>query len=136
MIDYIDEIYNLLVTAGIEIYKLPRLGLNRTTLPQAFTNGLVKPICIITSRDIVPNNQVVDEGQNYRSAKVVVELWLYQDSDYDQIKTMSETIYTALNGKPLSVGMLYWDYEVRDGYDTNLGACCWRVDYGFTFIRK
>lgn len=76
-----------------------RDGITRTSAPDAFdTNGFLQPAALVKQRGNVPDYQAVDPMEQIVSAAQVVEIWLYQDTNYDQIDAAMTRLYTLFQG--------------------------------------
>lgn len=79
-------------TVGLE-------GITRETAAGAFdANGYLEPAALVRQRGNVPDNVVRDGMAQKTSAVQVVEIYIYQDSGYDQIDLAVARIYALLEG--------------------------------------
>lgn len=80
-----------------------RDGITRTSAPDAFdANGFLQPAALVKQRGNVPDNQVVDQMAQIRSATQVIEIYLYQDSGYDQVDLARARLYVLFEGYAFS----------------------------------
>lgn len=75
------------------------LGVTRETTPAAFdTSGYLKPSALVRQRGNVPDGNVRDGMAQVTSAIQVVEIYMYQDSGYDQIDLALARLYDLFEG--------------------------------------
>lgn len=74
-------------------------GISRETTPAAFdSNGYLKPCAFVKQRGLVPDGEVTDEGAKIVSARLVVEVWLYQRVTYTAIDGAKARLYALFQG--------------------------------------
>lgn len=85
-----------ILTGGVYAYgSLGREGLTRESIPGAFdTNGYLKPCAIVKMRPLVPDGWIHDPDSQDTSARQVIEIWLYDDTDYTSIDAALARLYT------------------------------------------
>lgn len=115
-----------------------RLGITRTTVPSAFTSGIIKPCILVKQRETILLPDLHDTLPPLQSAKTVIELWFYQDSGYATIETMRNAVFPLLHGKQLDGAFqMFWVGDVRNNYrDTAIDASVERSDYELYLIRR
>lgn len=119
-------------TGGIYDYdETGRLGLSRTTTPDAFdSNEIIKPCILLKRRSRTPDNVLRDDANQYSSAVDVIECWLYEDNGLSNIETMSSRIYTLLHAKQISgTFQVLWIGDVQPFRDDAMDAMALRSDY-------
>jgi hypothetical protein len=80
-----------------------RDGITRTSAEDAFdTNGFLQPAALVKQRGNVPDNQVVDQMEQHRSATQVTEIYVYQDTGFDQIDLALARLYVLFEGYTFS----------------------------------
>lgn len=85
------------LTGGVyTVGAIGRDGISRDTAADAFdANGYLLPCALVKQRELVADNQVVD--QTIASAAQVVEIYFYQDSDYAAIATAVNRCFDLFN---------------------------------------
>jgi hypothetical protein len=74
-------------------------GITRETAPGAFdANGYLEPAALVRQRGNVPDGNVRDGMAQVTSAIQVVEIYVYQDSGYDQIDLALARLYDLFEG--------------------------------------
>lgn len=118
-------------TGGVWDYgETDRQGLNRTTTPAAFdSNGIIKPSVLLKVRNRVPDGAIADDTSQEVSYRQVLEAWLYEDTGYSNINTMSDRVYSLLHGQALTGAFeIVWNGDLP-GRDPDLDANFERVEY-------
>jgi hypothetical protein len=89
-----------ILTGGIfMVGTVGRNGITSEAAPAAFdTDGNLKPCALIRQRDLVPDQQVQDFGSKTASAGQTIEIWVYQEINYDKIDLALPRIYSLLQG--------------------------------------
>lgn len=113
-------------------------GITREVAPTAFdANGYLEPCALVRQRGNVPTSDVKDYEQQVVSATQVVEIYVYQDTGYDQIDLALARLYTLLFGEFLSDSFELDLVNVIDrGRDTGAlnGASLARQDWVVDFV--
>lgn len=120
-------------TGGIwDFAETKHTGINRTTTPTAFDSyGIVKPCVLLKERSAIPDGSLMDDGNQYKSARIMLECWFYEDAGYSNIETMRDRVYALLNAQQLSgTFQVHWAGDIRTGFrDVDLDAYVERSDY-------
>jgi hypothetical protein len=130
-----------ILTGGVyTVSELGREGITQDSAPGSFdSDGYLKPTAIVKQRGIVPAGSINDLREKIKSASQVVEIWLYQDTNFDAIDSAQDRIYTVLQGEPLT-GTYEMDWaftmdRMRDEGALN-GASMLRIDFQVVSIRR
>lgn len=92
-----------------------RLGITRESVPGAFdTGGYLRPCALVRQRALVPDGNVRDGMAQVASAVQTVEVWLYQDTGYDQIDLAQARVYALFQGYQFSDTFEIWLTNVID----------------------
>ncbi len=118
---------------------LGREGLTRETATAAFdANGYLEPCAVVAQRALVPDGNVQDQMSQQASASQVVEIYLYEDTGYDNIDAAMDRIYALLQGYQLSGAFpLEWTNTVDRQRDRGAldGASLARMDWAIYQVR-
>ena len=122
-----------LATGGIwDFDETGRLGLSRTTTPDAYDEfGIIKPTILLKQRSDTPDYALADDNTQYVSSRVMLEVWLYEDTGYSNIEAMRDRVYTLLAMKQLPNSFqTYPADDIRPGMrDVDADANVERSDY-------
>lgn len=81
------------------------LGITFESTPAVFNaDGDVQPTILVQEREALFDGVVIDYIDNEISQVQVIELWIYQDRNYDQIDLLLLRTRKVLNGTPLTNG--------------------------------
>lgn len=119
-------------TGGIYDYdETGRLGINRTTTPDAFdSNELIKPCVLLKRRSRTPDNVLRDDANQYASAVDVIEAWFYEDNGTSNIETMAARAYILTHAKQISgTFQVLWAGDTEPVRDEEMDAIVMRSDY-------
>lgn len=135
-----DATLTALLTGGIYAWDgLPRNGFTRQDVPTAFTNSILKPVCIVKARDSVPFAGIGDNGTQTHTMRTPIELYLQVDGDagYTTLDSAKDRIYTLLHKKPIAgVGNCRWANERKYRDFTLNNAASYRLEYDLISYRK
>jgi len=106
-------------------------GISRTTTPDAFDdNEMIEPCILVKTRGSTPDGALVDEAEQYASARQVLEVWFYEHSGYDNIDTMRDRVYTLLHAVQLAdTFRVLWAGDLGQQRDTDLDASLDRSEF-------
>jgi hypothetical protein len=77
-------------------------GITQESAPSAFGDGYLKPTALVRQRGKVPDYQMSDAGAQLVSTAQTVELYLYQDRNFDQIDLAVARLYKLFQGYSFS----------------------------------
>lgn len=116
-----------------------RTGLSRTTTPAAFdAGGIIRPVIVLNMRNPTPDYTLADDADQSVSLRQMLECWMYEDSGYAAIDTMTNRVYALLHAKRLAgTFAVRWDGDfLRGQRDTDIDANVQRSDYMTRAIRR
>ncbi len=125
-----------LLTGGVHVKEtVGRLGITRESVPSAFdASGFLLPCMLIRERTRTRDMAVteIEPSLHLLSQNVTVELYLYQDTDYDTIYSVMDLLIPLLHGTQLTntFGMRFMN-EMRGMQDPGalMGASMARQDW-------
>jgi len=94
-----------ILTGGIYTYReTGRLGISRTTTPNAFLDGFLRPTALIKGRQELADGEIQDSDGQFSTTRQVIEIYLYDDGDnnYSTLETARTRIYALLQNKQLT----------------------------------
>ncbi len=92
---------------------------------------ILQPALVIKDRGATPTGERWDTPSKAQSQRITVEMWLYDFSEYDQIRLAAERIYQLLHAESLAgIGYVARINTIRGQRDQNLNdAALIRDDY-------
>ncbi len=113
-------------TVGVE-------GITRESAAAAFdASGYLRPCALVRQRGLIPDGNVIDPMAQVTSATRVVEVWLYQDRNYDQIDLALARIRALFQGYQFSDSFeVFWINTIDRQRDTGAlaNASLARIDF-------
>ena len=136
-----DTVTRTTATGGIYVYEqLGRLGINRTITPDLFdADGLLRPNIIIQGREEQRVDAIVDPIQNEQSMRMVLEIYLYDDSDsgYVNIDILRNRVFNLLNLQSVNNTYLRYLRTLRRQREFALDMACFeRCEFEADYIQS
>lgn len=93
-----------ILTGGVHKYSATAdTGITRETTPTAFdANGWLKPCALVKQRNLITTTDVVDYVQPVQSNRQIIEVRLYQRSEYSSIDTAKARLRALFHGHQFS----------------------------------
>lgn len=101
----LDATLDTILTGGVHTSgTVGRNGITQEAVPSAFSDGELLPVALVRNRDVVPDGQVVDFLTGETSAVEVVEIWVYQEVNYDKIDAALARCKDLFQGRIMTDG--------------------------------
>ena len=113
-----------------------RLGINRTTVPDAFdANQIIQPTVLVRETETLQVDEII--GGGVRSASVGIALFFYDNNAFTNLDQMRIEAFRALHEEIVDGSFqVFWSSDVRDLRDTELDAFVDRSDYEVFILRR